>query len=259
VRECFVARPGSLLVSVDFSQIEPRVAAALSGDDRLKLVFSDGRDLYADMARRLFKLELSDTEMTKEPAKTLYRQPAKIILLGCVLYGMQADRLFDELIRWGCGTPSEPFYTLEMCENFVRRRFEPYPQLAALAAETVAHARREDGWARTLGNRRRFLPALLCEGHRWPAAKLREEAERQAFNHLIQGTAQEIMKVAMLRAAKVARAQPLLQVYDEMVYEVPEDHAHALAIELAGRMAAELSGVSITAGWSVASSWGGLK
>ena len=269
VRECFVARPGYRLVSVDFSQIEPRVAAALSQDDALMGIFKDGRDLYADMARRIFKMGWSesvpDSECKKEPWNTQYRQPSKTILLGCTLYGMQAPLLYDTLIKIGCGTPAEPFYSLEACEDFVRRRFEPYPQVGALAETTVRAARMGDGWAYTRGGRGRFLPALLCEGRRWPAAKLREEAERQAFNHLIQGTAQEAMKEAMLRADGWETAHgkpavyPLLQIYDELVLEAPEHIADAAAVDLAALMTTMLEGVEIATSWSVADSWGGLK
>jgi DNA polymerase-1 len=261
VRECFEARPGHLLVSVDFSQIEPRIAAALSQDAALMQVFASGADLYADMARRIFKEHHPDAAYKLEPLKTLKRQPAKIILLGCVLYGMQAPLLHDELIKFGCGTPSQPFYSLTACEDFVRRRFEPYPGVAALYNETVRAARAADGWVETKGGRRRFLPALLVEGRRWPAEKLREEAERQAFNHLIQGTAQEVMKQAMVRADESGAMahNPLLQIYDEMIYEVPAVRAEYEAKALASLMASRMNGVDIAANWSVADSWGGLK
>lgn len=261
VRDCFVARPGYMLVSVDFSQIEPRVAAGLSGDEALKRVFAEGRDLYADMARRIFRItdDIPDAAFKKEPHNTRMRQPSKTILLGCTLYGMQPPLLYDTLIKIGCGTATEPFFSEEACEDFVRRRFDPYPGLKVLFEATVAKARSADGWAETMEGRRRFLPALLCEGHRWPAAKLREEAERQAFNHLIQGSAQEIMKRAMLRADVVPKSWPLLQVYDEMVYEVCETTADITARLLAESMATELEGVKIPAAYSVARSWGALK
>jgi DNA polymerase-1 len=267
VRDCFVARPGHVLVSVDFSQIEPRVAAALSQDPALISVFAEGRDLYADTARRIFRTEASDEALKTEPLKTKHRQPAKTILLGCVLYGMQPDLLYDTLIKIGCGTPSAPFYDHDACEYFVRRRFEPYPRLQTLFDRTVMEARRADGWASTRGGRQRFLPALLCEGRRWPAAKLREEAERQAFNHLIQGTAQEIMKGAMLRVDADALisgvAYPLLQIYDELVFEVGDltvGAAEAAMERLTSLMAGStLDGVEIKASASVAETWGGLK
>lgn len=268
VRDCFVARPGYMLVSVDFSQVEPRVAAALSGDTALIRVFAEGRDLYADMARRIFKLHEPDAVFKTEPYNTRYRQPAKTIMLGCVLYGMQAQLLHDTLIKVGCGTPSEPFYDLAACEDFVRKRFEPYPRLKDLAYAVAREAREADGWATTRGGRGRFLPALFVKGWRWPASKMREEAERQAFNHRIQGTAQEIMKMAMLRVEAEMRGRlepvaPLLQIYDEMVYEVEVATGHVRAEEwaasLAAKMTTTLEGVEIKTSWSVAESWGGLK
>jgi DNA polymerase-1 len=263
VRDCFVARPGHKLVSVDFSQIEPRIAAALSGDAALCAVFAEGRDLYADMARRIFRLNDPDAMFKLEPLKTRCRQPAKIVLLGCVLYGMGPELLYDELVKFGCGTPSEPFYDIAACEDFVRRRFEPYPGVGKLFAETVRIARMRDGQAETMGGRRRFLPALLCDGPRWPASKLREESERQAFNHLIQGTAQEVMKEAMLRVdAHIARAgwavHPLLQIYDELIFEVAES-CIGVAPTLADIMETQMEGVAIETSYSVADSWGALK
>lgn len=264
VRECFVARPGHVLISGDFSQIEPRVAAALSGDPALCAVFTQRADLYADMARRIFRVNESDESLKLEPLKTTMRQPAKIILLGCVLYGMGPDRLYDELIKFGCGTPSAPYYDMAACEEFVRRRFEPYPRLGILFRETVAEARRSDGWVATYGGRRRFLPALLVDGMKWPAAKLREEAERQAFNHLIQGSAQDIMKHTMLRVEKrCPELHPLLQIYDEMIYEAAEDlDVTAARAKLVTAMESTFHGaasVQIEATVSMSYDWAGLK
>jgi DNA polymerase-1 len=199
-----------------------------------------------------------------EPLKTRCRQPAKIILLGCVLYGMGPELLYDELVKFGCGTPGEPFYDVAACEDFVRRRFEPYPGVGELYRETVRAARAADGVARTQGGRERFLPALLVEGQRWPAAKLREESERQAFNHLIQGTAQEVMKEAMLRvdghiARQGWRVYPLLQIYDELIFEVEIAGHSGVAAMLADIMATQMQGVGIETTSSVADSWGALK
>jgi DNA polymerase-1 len=91
---------------------------------------------------------------------------------------------------------------------------------------------------------------------------LREEAERQAFNHLVQGTAQEVMKLGMLRVEAEAPAgyvYPLLQIYDEMIYEVPERESGAATAALPGMMATSMSGVAIVAKASVARTWGALK
>lgn len=264
VRECFVARPGCVLISIDFSQIEPRVGAALSKDPGLLHVYANRLDLYADMARRIFRLaagQYSDKELkTDDKLSRLYRQPAKIILLGCVMYGMQAKHLYEEFIRWGVGTPTTPHFNEAACEDFVRRRFEPYPGLGALVAKTVQQALAAGGWAETVWGRRRFLPALLLDGRTWPASSMRAEAERQAFNHLIQGTAQELMKQAMLRVeAAELPVWPLLQVYDEMVFEADARHADALKAELIGVMSTTLDGVEIPASGSISNSWGGLK
>lgn len=262
VRECFVARPGHVLISIDFSQIEPRVGAALSKDPGLLKVYRDKLDLYADMARRIFRVIYTDKELkSDDKLSRLYRQPAKIILLGAVMYGMQEKHLYEEFIKWGVGTPSAPHFDEAQCGEFVRRRFEPYPLLGDLVRKTVEAALLADGWAQTAGGRGRFLPALLLQGNRWPASSMRAEAERQAFNHLIQGTAQEEMKSAMLRveAAELQQIWALLQVYDEMVFEVVEGRADEQKRELIRIMSTIFQGVEIPAGGSISDSWGGLK
>jgi DNA polymerase I len=262
VRDAFVARPGFEMIEADYSQIEPRVAAALSQDAELLKVFATGADLYADTARRLFKLDATtytDKFLKSDPtASRLYRQPSKVIWLACILNGMEAKHLFEELLKYGCGTASAPDHDLAACEDFVRRRFDPYPGLGELVARTAAEGRRNGGWVKTAGGRGRFLPALLIDGHRWPSKQLRAEAERQAFNHLIQGTAQEKMKEGQLRVEAAAlNLHPLLQVYDAIVGESPDAAAVAAAMKTAMRTVME--GVPIMAGTSVASSWGGLK
>lgn len=262
VRECFVARPGHKLISIDFSQIEPRVGTALSKDPGLLKVYRDKLDLYADMARRIFRIIHTDTELKQDDQLSRrYRQPAKIIFLGAVMYGMQHKHLYEEFLRWGVGTPSAPFFSEGDCEDFVRRRFEPYPALGELVNRTVRAALQSDGWALTHGGRGRFVPALLLTGNRWPATTMRAEAERQTFNHLIQGTAQEIMKEAMLRveAADLPGLWALLQVYDELVFEVVEALADETKRRLIEIMSTVFEGVAIPAGGSVSASWGGLK
>ncbi len=262
VRQCFVARPGCVLISIDYSQIEPRVGTALSRDPGLLAVYTQKLDLYADMARRIFRVNFTD-KMLKgdDQLSRLYRQPAKIILLGAVMYGMQHKHLFEEFLKWGVGTPSSPHFDEAACVEFVRRRFEPYPLLGQLVRDTVRLALSAGGWAYTQGGRGRFLPALLLAGNRWPASSMRAEAERQAFNHLIQGTAQEIMKMGMLRVEDegLPECWPLLQVYDEMVFEVGAARADETRRRLIEVMSTSLLGVEIPAGGSISDSWGGLK
>ena len=242
VRECFVARPGYRLLSCDFSQLEPRIVAALSKDKKLLEIFRAGRDLYTEVATDL----------------GVSRQVAKIVTLG-VLYGMGGRRLFEQLILAGCGTTASPTYDEEACENLIRNWFNTYTGVKALVRVTVAEARKQGGWASTDGGRGRFLPALFIEGRGWPAGKLREEAERQAFNHLIQGTATERMKHAMLRVDGLAEVYPLLMIHDELVCEAPADSAEDCAATVAALMVEKFQGVTLKTTHVVGDTWGSLK
>lgn len=250
MRRCFIADPGYTYFSIDFSQIEPRLAAAISKDPELLTIYREGRDIYTEVARKLFGVEKVD--------KQLHRLPAKIVTLG-VFYGMGERKLYEELLRWGCGTPEKPLFDIEACGGLIEKWFETYAGVAALVDQTLAEARRAGGWASTALGRRRFLPALFLPGMRYPESKLREEAERQVFNHLIQGTAQEQMKFAMLRvwpAAQRREFEPLLQIHDELVGQTlfPET-----VKTLANTMQTVYDGVDLLTEWTTGDSWGSLK
>lgn len=244
VRSCFIARPGMRMLSVDYSQLEPRMVAALSGEQKLLDIYIQGRDIYAETAKELFQVEIPDP--------FAHRLPAKVVTLG-VLYGIGAERLRDELVKYGCN-----FFDVEGCEALIDRWFEVYPKVRELADCTISLARRT-GWVYTTGGRGRFLPALFLTGERWPSSKLREEAERQAFNHLIQGSAQEETKRGMLRVdAGEPLYEPLLQLHDEIVGEVPEGNTDVVT-NVAALMASRVGDVELKTSYKVAGDWGLLK
>lgn len=218
------------------------MTAALSQDPKLLAIFRDGRDLYTEVAADL----------------GVPRQVAKIITLG-TLYGMGSSRLFEQLILAGCGTNASPTYDMEACAALLDSWFETYAGVKTLVAQTVTAAKANGGWAKTMGGRGRYLPALFIPGARWPESKLREEAERQAFNHLIQGTCSERMKMAMLRVDGLAEVHPLLQVYDELICEVPEEYAEDCAATVAALMEETYAGVRLKSSWTVGDDWGQLK
>jgi DNA polymerase I-like protein with 3'-5' exonuclease and polymerase domains len=112
-----------------------------------------------------------------------------------------------------------------------------------------------------VGGRGRLLPGLFLEGHRWPSSKLREEAERQAFNHLIQGTGMEELRKAMLRIDGLYADDiwALLAIHDELIYEVPEGSAELDAAMIADHVSVEFKGVRLKVTHSVGSDWGSLK
>ena len=165
----------------------------------------------------------------------------------------------------GCGevrqdTGRTPYFTEEECAELINDWFNLYPDVRTLAEKTCTLARQNGGVAVTHGGRERHLPALFLQGRGLPEEKLRMEAERQAFNHLIQGTAQEIMKAAMVRVHKAATAAfPLLQIYDELLLEAPRADAERVASRLEVLMSDSLQGVNLPAKATIAADWGSLK
>lgn len=260
LRACFLPDDGFTMFSIDYSQIEPRLAAALSQDPELCRIYREGRDIYTEVAIALFGVQPPPGNGELADWKLQYRLPAKIVTLG-VFYGMGPRKLYEELLRWGCGTPDAPTFDEEACADLIARWFARYTGVRDLVNTTCWQARAADGWAMTYGGRGRFLPALMLEGRWYPESKLREEAERQAFNHLVQGTAQEYMKRGMLRVEPVADAggfEPLLQIHDELVGQVPT-RDEGIVPALARMMEAEHGGIVLKTGWTTGGDWGALK
>ena len=221
IRRAFVARDcgeDPLLLSVDYSQIELRILAHLSEDEALRQAFHEGLDIHAATAARVFGVEPGEVDREQ-------RRRAKVFNFG-VLYGLTAFGLTQRE-----GIPREE------AEAFIRAYFEAYPRVAEWRDRVVEEAR-EKGYAETLTGRRRPVPALRARDR-----NQRMAAERIAINMPAQGTAADIIKLAMnridreleRRRAEGARARLVLQVHDELIFELP-------AAELDGvrRTAAEL-------------------
>ncbi|HEY5959830.1 MAG TPA: DNA polymerase A family protein [Polyangiaceae bacterium] len=247
IRSCFVPRPGYLFLSVDFSQLEPRIVAALSQDPKLLDIYLNNKDLYTSIAADL----------------GVSRTAAKVITLG-VLYGMMAKRLYEQLILSGAVDANGlPIFDEQQCGELIEKWFATYTGVKKLVNATLAKARQQDGWARTLNGRGRFLPGLFCEGERWPASKVREEAERQAFNHLVQGSGMEMLREAMARVVDwVPQAYLLLAIHDELVLEVPEDCAPECQGMIQNAMETEIGvpvSVCLKTSASLGRDWGSLK
>jgi len=239
IREAFVASPGSMLVSADYSQIELVVFAHLSGDPVLRKAFVDGADVH----RRTAALVLDKPE---DEVSASERRAAKTINFG-VMYGMGAFRLAQEL-----GIPRPE------AQRFIDAYFGRYAGVAAFIERTKEEARR-DGYVTTLLGRRRPVPAITSRN-----ANERQAAERVAVNTPIQGSAADIMKLAMLRVDAVLRASHpdariLLQVHDELIIEAPEAEAAAVAAAVGEAMAAAASlSVPLRVGLETARSWGSM-
>jgi DNA polymerase-1 len=205
IRSAFVAPPGHVILSADYSQVELRLLAHLSGDAKLLEAFRSAEDVHVRTAALIF--DVAPAAVTKE-----MRNRAKTINFG-VIYGMGDSALAKQI-----------GVTREEAGRFIDAYFERYEGVRTFMDETVATARQGEA-VRTLLGRRRFLPNLHS-GNRG----LRMEAERIAKNTPIQGTAADLMKLAMLRLAPLTQGSDarlrgvkmLLTVHDELVFEVPE-------------------------------------
>ncbi|KKU80637.1 MAG: polymerase protein [Parcubacteria group bacterium GW2011_GWA1_47_8] len=204
IRSAFVAPEGSTLLACDYSQIEMRVLAALSGDENLFEIFKTGADVHTSVASRVF--HVSPQDVTAE-----MRRRAKVINFG-IVYGMGVNALKDNL-----GS------TRVEAQEFYNNYFVTFPKIARYFEDVKSRAKK-DGFTTTYFGRRRFFAGLKS-----PIPYIRASAERMAMNAPLQGTAADIIKIAMKRAhdglagAKLLdKAHLLLQIHDELLYEVEE-------------------------------------
>ncbi len=215
VRRAFVAAPGRLLLVADYSQIELRMLAHIADEPALIEAFKAGEDIHRSTAAGVYGV--SPDTVTSD-----MRRVAKVINFG-VLYGMSAQRLSREL---------EIGY--DRADAFIKTYFQRYPRVRAYIDGTLAAAR-ETGYVQTIMGRRRAVPDLLS-----PNRSVREAAERVAYNMPIQGSAADVMKLAMLELAPALSGHGgrlLLQVHDEIVAEVPEESAERAAADVRRIMA----------------------
>ena len=248
IRRAFVAPPGSVLAALDYSQIELRLAAGLSGDKNLVSVFKSGGDVHSSVASLVFSVPRGkvDYEM---------RRRAKVINFG-ILYGMGVVSLRSSL-----GADVER----EEAQTFLDNYFKNFSDLARFIEKTKTDAARR-GFTETFFGRRRYFSGLHS-----PLPQVRAQAERMAINAPIQGSSADITKLAMVNVDHMlekrgwgANARLVLQIHDELVYELDEKHAEEIAREIKGVMesvvpASKLSGVPIVADASLGPNWGELK
>src|SRR5579875_3559272 len=205
IRACFVAEPGNLLVSADYSQVELRLLAHIAGEEALKEIFRRGEDVHTATACRVFGV-------TPEQIDPSMRSKSKMINYG-IVYGLSAWGMADRL-----------GISQEEADEFIKRYMEGFPAVARFIAQTIEQGA-EHGYVATLFGRRRQVPELRAR--RWD---LRKQGERFAVNMVIQGTAADIMKVAMVRCDQALRraglrSRMVLQIHDELLFEGPEAEA----------------------------------
>jgi len=201
IRGCFEAEPGSLLTSVDYSQIELRVLAHVADEPVLKEIFRRGEDVHTATASQVFAVDPSDID----PGM---RSKAKMINYG-IVYGLSDFGLADRL-----NIPREE------AKEFIDAYLERFPQVAAFVSQTVEQAK-SDGYVTTMWGRRRQIPELQARNY-----QVRTLGERLAVNTVIQGTAADIIKLAMVRCHRAlseagAETRLILTIHDELLFEGP--------------------------------------
>jgi DNA polymerase-1 len=246
IRGAFIAPKGFELVSLDYSQIELRLAAILSGDEKLCKIFRDGRDVHQEVAAQVFHVapEKVDAEM---------RRRAKIINFG-ILYGMGVNALRVQL-----GT------TTADAHQFLDEYFSTFKTLSEYLEKTKGFARKH-GYTETLFGRRRQFPEMKSS-----LPYVRAQAERMAINAPLQGTQADIIKLAMVRVDGMlekeharADAHLLLQVHDELVYEIRTERVAELSAKIKEIMESvlpkqEANGVPIIALAKHGSNWSAMR
>jgi DNA polymerase-1 len=218
VRECFSAEPGNLLVVADYSQIELHIMAFLAGEPALLEALARGEDIHRRTAAEVFGLAPDQVDAT-------HRRYAKAVNFG-IMYGISAFGLSQNLA-----------IDREEAAAYIQRYFERLPKVKAFIEETIEIARRQ-GYATTVFGRRRPIPELASGNF-----QERSLGERLAVNSVIQGSAADIIKVAMIRCYdRLAKDFPasrlVLQVHDELVFEVPKADAYAVREAMVAEMAA---------------------
>lgn len=208
VKTAFSAGEGSVFLAVDYSQIELRLLAHLSGDEHLVRAFNEGEDFHAETAARVFGVPVS--EVTPD-----LRSRAKAVNFG-IVYGQQAYGLSQSL-----------HISMSEARDMIDRYYEAYPGVRTFLDNVVARAK-QTGYAETMYGRRRHIPELKAKN-----PQLRGFGERTAMNHPMQGTAADIIKIAMARVSRRLEeegfaAHMILQVHDELDFECPVDEVERL-------------------------------
>jgi DNA polymerase-1 len=217
IRDAFTASPNRRLVIADYSQIELRILAHMTGEEALVEAFTAGEDVHTRTAAEVFDVRLES--VTPE-----LRRRAKMVNFG-ILYGISG---FGLAMRLGNVHPAE-------AERYIKRYLERYPRVTQFIQETLAEAE-EKGYATTLFGRRRYVPEL-----RNTNKNVRKLGERIAFNARVQGTAADIIKVAMVDLQPrlpSLKAEMLMQVHDELVFDVNAENVEEVASLAAERMVA---------------------
>jgi DNA polymerase I len=205
IRACIIAEPGNALLAIDYSQVELRILAHIAGEEVLKEIFRRGEDVHTATAAAILNVP-------HERLDAGSRSKAKMVNYG-IVYGLSAFGLADRLQ-----------ISREEAQEFIDRYLEGFPAVQAFIATTIEQAT-ENGYVTTLMGRRRQIPELRARNR-----QVRQLGERLAVNTVIQGTAADVIKVAMVRAERALEDSGLatrlvLQIHDELLFEGPAEEA----------------------------------
>ncbi len=251
IRNAFIAENGFKLVSFDYSQIELRIAAFLSKDQKLIDIFKNGRDIHTEVASQVFGVPADkvDKEM---------RRRAKVINFG-IIYGMGVTALKQNLSEGGQDI------TRAQAQQFYNEYFKTFEGLATYLNHVKSETNRL-GYTETFFGRRRYFEGITSK-----IPFIRAAAERMAINAPIQGTEADIVKLAIIRINEYIEeyslgedAHLLLQVHDELIYEIKTDKAEELALKFKEIMEKvvspkDIEGITCVAEFGIGKSWGELK
>ncbi len=248
MRKGFIAGKGKKLVSFDYSQIELRILAFLSGDEKLKDIFRAGKDIHSSVAALIAGVDEQDVDQEM-------RRKAKVVNFG-ILYGMGISALKKEMQT-----------TREEAQKFYQGFFTQFPQATAFLEKTKQFAR-EHGYTETLFGRRRYFKSINAK-----LPFIRAMAERMALNAPIQGTAADIIKLAMILGEQELHpeqrygAKLILQIHDELIYELDENNEMAFVQDMKKLMEKVLeksyekieTDIPFSVHYSSGKNWGDLK
>ncbi|MDE6107968.1 MAG: DNA polymerase I, partial [Oscillospiraceae bacterium] len=240
LRYMFVAAPGYTLVDADYSQIELRILAHMADDKAMQEAFLSGEDIHTATAAQVFGV--APSEVTHE-----MRRKAKAVNFG-IVYGISAFSLSDDI-----------GVSVGEAKEYMERYFETFPGIARYQKEVVEKAK-EQGYVSTIMGRRRWLPELKSSNF-----NLRSFGERVALNMPIQGTAADVIKLAMIRVRDALKnerlkAKLILQVHDELIVECPREEAEQVKVLLTREMENAVHyAVPLRADSAAGKSWGEAK
>ncbi len=240
IREAFISNDSTKIVSADYSQIELRVIAHIAKDQEMIKVFKEERDIHTETAAKLYSVP------EDKVAKSM-RRAAKIVNFG-IIYGVSAHGLREQV-----------GVSREEGQKLIDRYFDIHPQVKKYTEDIIKQAK-EVGYVETIFGRRRYLPEINSKNF-----AVRGAAERMAINMPVQGTAADLIKLAMIDIAnslpkKFPNAKLLLQIHDELVFEVPTKEAKELAVFVEEKMNHIINlSVPIKTKISIGNNWGELK